>query len=101
MPHRQRDDIGDETVMSDFHNSIRESTIWMVARVGVSMTVGAFITAFIIRSLTVKDYGIYTLLYSLIGYISVISSFGIPYVFQRFIPEAFQQKEYSLLKSLI
>lgn len=87
--------------MSDFHNSIRESTIWMVARVGVSLTVGAFITAYIIRSLTIEDYGIYTLLYSLIGYISVISSFGIPYVFQRFIPEAFQRKEYSLVRSLV
>jgi len=73
----------------------------MVARVSVSIAVGSLITAYLIRSLTVKDYGVYTLLYSLIGYVSVITSFGIPFVFQRFIPEAFQRKEFSLLQSLI
>lgn len=73
----------------------------MIARLGISLTVGAFVTAFIIRSLSVEDYGIYTVLYCLIGYVSVIGSFGIPAVFQRFIPEALQKKEYSLLKRLV
>lgn len=73
----------------------------MIARLGVSLTVGAFVTTYVIRSLSVKDYGIYTVLYSLIGYVSVIGSFGIPSVFQRFIPEALQKKEYSLLKKLV
>lgn len=73
----------------------------MVVRLIVSMTLGVFVTTFIIRSLSVEDYGIYTVLYSMIGYVSVIGSFGIPAVFQRFIPEAFQKKEYSLLKRLV
>ncbi len=73
----------------------------MIARLGISLTVGAFVTTYIIRSLTVKDYGIYAVLYSLIGYVSVIGSLGIPAVCQRFVPEALQQKEYSLIKQLV
>ncbi len=73
----------------------------MIARFGISLTVGAFVTTFIIRSLSVKDYGIYTVLYSMIHYVSVIGSFGIPEVFRRFIPEAMQKKDYSLLRRLV
>lgn len=73
----------------------------MFARLGISLTVGAFVTIYIIRSLTIEHYGVYAVLYSLIGYVSVIGSFGIPSVFQRFIPEVLQQKEYSLLKRLV
>jgi O-antigen/teichoic acid export membrane protein len=73
----------------------------MIVRLGISLTVGAFITTYIIRSLTIKEYGIYAVLYSLIGYVSVIGSLGIPAVFQRFVPEALQRKEYSLLKQLV
>lgn len=73
----------------------------MVARLGISLTVGALITTFIIRSLSVEDYGVYTVLYSMIGYVSVIASFGIPEVFRRFIPEALQKKDYSLIKRLV
>lgn len=87
--------------MSELHSSIRQSSIWMIVRLGISLTVGVLVTTFIIRSLSLEEYGIYNVLYSLIGYISVIGSFGIPEVFRRFIPEAFQKKDYSLLKQLV
>lgn len=87
--------------MSDLHTSIRNSSIWIIIRLIISLTVGAFVTVFIIRNLSVKDYGVYTVLYSMIAYVSVIASFGIPSVFQRFIPEALQKKEYSLIKILV
>lgn len=73
----------------------------MIARLGISLTVGAFITTFIIRSLSVEEYGIYNVLYSLIGYVSVVASFGIPEVFRRFIPEALKKKEYAVIKGLV
>ncbi len=87
--------------MMDLYSSIRSSSIWVILRLFVSLTVGAVITTFIIRSLSVEEYGIYTILYSLIGYVSVIASFGIPEVFRRFIPEALQNKDYALLKNLV
>lgn len=86
---------------SDLHSSIRKSSIWMIARLGITLTVGAFVTTYIIRSLSVVDYGVYALLYSLTGYVSVIASFGMPSVFQRFLPEAMQKKDYGLLKQLV
>jgi len=87
--------------MQNLDTSIRNSSLWMIVRLGVSLTVGAVVITYIIRSLSVEDYGVYTLLYSLIGYVSVIASLGIPAAFQRFIPEALQRKEYALLKQLV
>lgn len=87
--------------MKNLHISIRKSSIWVIARFFVSLSVGVFITTFIIRSLTVEEYGLYTILFSLITYVSVISSFGIVEVFRRFIPEAMQASNYSLLKGLV
>lgn len=73
----------------------------MIARLGISLTIGAFVMTFIIRSLSVEDFGVYTVLYCLIGYVGVIGGLGIPSVFQRFIPEALEKKQYTLLKKLI
>jgi len=87
--------------MKNLDASIRKSSLWLIVRFCVSLTAGAFITTYIIRSLTVEDYGIYTLLYCLVGYVSVLASFGVPAVFRRFVPEALQRKEYSLLKQLV
>lgn len=86
---------------SGLYLPVRQSSVWVIARLGVSMTIGVVVTTFIIRSLSVTEFGIYTVLYSLLGYVSVACSFGIPDVFRRFIPEALQKKEYSLLKRLI
>jgi O-antigen/teichoic acid export membrane protein len=87
--------------MSDLHSSIRKSSLWMIARLGISLTVGAYITTYIIRSLSIKDYGVYVVLYSLIGYVGIVGDFGIPSVFHRFIPEMLQKEQYTLLKKLI
>jgi len=87
--------------VQNLDTSIRNSSLWMIVRLGVSLTVGAVVITHIIRSLTVEDYGVYALLYSLIGYVSVMASLGIPATFQRFIPEALQRKEYALLKQLV
>ena len=70
-------------------------------RMVVAMTVGVIVTTFIIRSLSVEDYGTYTVLYALISYVGTFGSFGIPAVFQRYIPELYQKNEYALLKRLV
>ncbi|MBN2810099.1 MAG: oligosaccharide flippase family protein [Deltaproteobacteria bacterium] len=75
--------------------------VWTLVSVVGTLCVGFFVTTFIIRTLTLKEYGIYSLLYSLITYIAVISSCGIPEVFQRFIPEAMQHEDFAAVKSLI
>jgi len=82
-------------------SSVRKSSLWMIVRLGVSLTVGVFVTTYVIRSLSVEEYGVYTVLYSMIGYVGVIAGFGIPSVFQRFIPEALQKEQYGLLKRLV
>lgn len=87
--------------MSDLKVAVRRSSLWMVVRILVSLTVGAFVTTYIIRSLSVRDYGIYNVLYSLIGYVSVFASFGIPSVLGRYLPEALQKNNYTLIHTLV
>ena len=73
----------------------------MIVRLAVSGSVGVCVTTFIIRSLSVEDYGIYNILFALMGYVSLFASFGLPQIFQRFIPEAYQQKDFALLKQIV
>jgi len=60
-----------------------------------------FITVFIIRQLTIGDYGIYNILIAIMGYIALLSSLGLPGVFRRFIPEFYQKKEIAKIIQLV
>jgi O-antigen/teichoic acid export membrane protein len=51
--------------------------------------------------LSVNDYGIYNVLLAMMGYIGIFSSFGLPSVFQRYIPEFYERREIANLKRLI
>jgi len=62
---------------------------------------GALVTIYMVRKLSVKEYGIYNILFALIGYISVFSSFGVLNIFQRYIPELYKKKDICSLKSLV
>ncbi len=86
---------------TNLRSSIKQSVIWLVIRLVVTLSASVFITVMIVRSLSVKEYGIYTLLFSVLGYFSVIASCGIPSIFQRFVPELRQRKEYQQLKQLV
>ena len=73
----------------------------MIARFFISLTLGVFVTTYIIRALSVEDYGVYNVLISMIGYVGVFSALGIPATLQRFIPESLEKKEFALLKKLV
>lgn len=87
--------------MEDLKESVRKSSYWVLFRFLISISVGTFITTFVVRTLSIRDYGIYNVLYSLIAFVSVIASFGIPQVFQRFLPEAYQKKDFYQIKKII
>jgi len=64
-------------------------------------TVSFLIMIYIVRRLTVKDFGLYNLLYGAMGYIGLLSSLGIPSTFQRFLPEFFRQGELHNIGTLV
>ncbi len=58
-------------------------------------------TIFLVRALSENDYGVYNLLYSIIGFIGTIASLGIANTLQRYIPEYYQKKEFKVAHNLV
>ncbi|MBI5848258.1 MAG: oligosaccharide flippase family protein [Nitrospirae bacterium] len=57
-------------------------------------------TIILIKLLSKNDYGIYNLLYSLIGVMAIIASLGLNNILNRYIPEYFRNKEFTLAHRL-
>lgn len=73
----------------------------MVLRFLISVTLGVAVTTYIVRELTVEEFGIYSVLLAIIGYVGILSGLGIPAAIQRFVPEALQNAQFALLKKLV
>ncbi len=86
---------------NEFYLKIRKNIFYMAGGKLVVPVIGFLITIYIIRKLSVNEYGIYNILFALMGYIGLFSSFGLPSVFQRYIPEFNEQKQISNLKRLV
>lgn len=61
---------------------------------------GIIATILLVRALSENDYGIYNLLYSIIGLIGTIASLGIGNTLQRYIPEYYQKGEFKVAHNL-
>jgi len=61
---------------------------------------GIMATILLVRALSENDYGIYNLLYSIIGLIGTIASLGIGNTLQRYIPEYYQKGEFKVAHNL-
>ncbi|MFZ5518013.1 MAG: lipopolysaccharide biosynthesis protein [Candidatus Zhuqueibacterota bacterium] len=59
------------------------------------------ITIYVVKKLSVQEYGIYNLLYAIIGYLTLLTSMGILNILQRFVPEYNKKSEYSVVKRLV
>lgn len=87
--------------VSTLHHSIRKSNIWTIVRLVTSLVIGFFVTTLIVRKLSVEEFGVYSVLFSLIGLVGAIASFGIQDVFRRFLPESLQNHNFGLIKHIV
>jgi len=87
--------------MQNFNDKIKENARYILLQKIVIPVINIFITIYIIRKLSIIDYGIYNLLYALIGYLTLFSSMGLLNTFQRYIPEFFTKKYFSTVKRLV
>lgn len=71
----------------------------VVFKVG-SQFLSIAITIFLVRVLSEHDYGVYNLLYSIIGIMGIIASFGLSNTLQRYMPEYYQRGEFVLANRL-
>jgi len=94
------------TTKSDQYNNelyslIKKNSFYVILNRSLVPIFNFFITIYIIRKLTVNNYGIYNILFAIMGYISLFSSFGLPNIFRRYIPEFYEKKQISNIKYIV
>jgi O-antigen/teichoic acid export membrane protein len=66
-----------------------------------SQIIGLVVSIYVIRQLSVETYGEYSILLSILTYVTVLASLGLTNVFQRFIPEFSAKKQFTDIKHLV
>ncbi len=87
--------------MQNIYSLVRKNTLYVFGWKSVGPIVNFLVTIYIIRRLSVGDYGIYNILLTVMVYTALFSSLGLPSIFQRFIPEFYQRREWFKLKKLV
>lgn len=87
--------------MKDIQSQIRGNLFWISVKIVFSTFFGLLITTIIVRNLTVSEFGLYNLLFALLGYINLACSFGVNSTFQRYLPELYQKKDYYNLNRIV
>jgi len=80
---------------------VRESSLYILVSKITGPVITILITAYVIRKLSVDHYGIYNIYLAIMAYIGLVSSTGLLNVFQRFIPEFNEKRQYANLKKLV
>jgi len=86
----------DKNLINKTHSAIKFTFIFNI----LSKVSGAIAVVLLVRALSEYDYGIYNLLYSVIGLMGMIASFGIGNTLQRYIPEYYQKGEFIIAHNL-
>jgi len=86
---------------ADFLATIKRNSYYLMAERVICPIINFLVTIFIIRKLSIENFGIYSILLALMTYIGLISALGLPDIFQRFIPEFYQKRQLHSLSQLI
>jgi len=85
----------------NLNQKIRKNVYYVLAGKLLNPIVTFLITGYIIRHISISDYGVYNILIAVMGYVGLLSALGLLNIFQRYIPDFFHQKEYSHVKVLV
>jgi len=66
----------------------------------LSQATSLAVIVLLVRALSEHDYGIYNLLYSVIGLLGMVASFGLANTLQRYIPEYYSKGEFRIANNL-
>lgn len=77
-------------------NAIKATLIFKT----LSMSLGLAASVLIVRALSEMEFGIYSLLYTMISLLYMVASFGICDTLQRYIPEYYQRGEFIIAHNL-
>jgi len=83
------------------YSQIRKSGLYSVLGKTITPIVTFLITIYIVRKLSVGEYGIYNVLLGAMYYIGLLSSLGLPSIFQRYIPEFHTKGHFAKIRKLV
>jgi len=87
--------------MQDLYRLVRKSSFFLLGGKLIIPIVNFLVTVYVIRILSVGDYGIYNILLAVMGYIGLFSSLGLSNVFKRYIPEFYQKNDLGAISKLV
>ena len=85
----------------NLNDLVKKSSLYILVGKSITPIITLLVSIYIIRKLSVSDYGTYNILLALMNYIGLLSGLGLTNIFQRFIPEFRERNELSKLKRLI
>ena len=80
---------------------VRKNSLYVLAGKLLNPVVTLVVTGFLVRQLSMQEYGIYNTLIAVMGYVSLLSSLGLLNIYQRYIPEFNYQKDYASVRTLV
>ncbi|MBN1155736.1 oligosaccharide flippase family protein [candidate division KSB1 bacterium] len=86
--------------MTDQTTNIKKNAQYIFIQKMTVPVINLLVTIYIVKKLSISDYGIYNLLLAIIGYLTLFSSMGMLNVFQRYVPEYNTTEEFYILKKL-
>ena len=85
----------------DLHVKFRRSSVYILIQKLITPTLTFGVTIFLVRRLSVDDYGVFNIMEALMAYIGLFSSLGLLNIFKRFIPEFAQQGQSTEMRKLV
>jgi len=90
--------------MEDMNNSVKSGlrdTVYVYIEIILTKIISFFIPLILIRNLSKTDYGVYSLILSILTVIACLFSFGFEDIFLRYIPEFLSKKKYKRVNNLL
>jgi O-antigen/teichoic acid export membrane protein len=89
-----------QNTLKDISNKALSASKFIIILKPVSQALSVIATILLVRVLTIYEYGIYNIFYSLISLLSMVASFGLANTLQRYIPEYYKRGEMIIANNL-
>jgi O-antigen/teichoic acid export membrane protein len=86
---------------NDIPSLVRQNSLYVLSGKLLTPIVTFIMTGFIVRHISVQEYGVYNTLFAVLGYIGLFSSLGLLNIYQRFIPEFHYRNETHHIRKLV
>ncbi len=85
----------------ELNRRIRTSGLYLLLQKMITPVLTFAVSIYIVRTLTVDEFGIFNLFFAILAYIGLFSSLGLLNIFKRFIPEWRHSGMHGMLKKLV